>query len=93
MVSCGRRLAFAWFALSAITLISWWLGSNHRQGTSEPSPVVSISVILIAAIKVRVIFREFMEVRHAPDLLRRLMDAWLILLTIALVAIYIAGIG
>jgi hypothetical protein len=38
---------------------------------------------------VRVIFREFTEVRHAPALLRHLTDAWLGLTVAALVIAYL----
>ena len=51
-------------------------------------PLITYAVILIAAIKVRVIVREFMEVRHAPNLLRRLTDGWTVFITVALLAIY-----
>ena len=42
--------------------------------------MVTVSAIVIALIKVRIIFREFMEVRHAPALLCRLTDAWVVLI-------------
>jgi hypothetical protein len=44
--------------------------------------------LLIAALKVRIIIMEFMEARHAPALLRRLIDAWLALLMVTLLALY-----
>ncbi|CAN7414480.1 cytochrome C oxidase subunit IV family protein [Phenylobacterium sp. LjRoot219] len=84
------RLPIAWFGLSAITLVSWWISVQRGQGF-EPNAGVTLSVILISAIKVRVIFREFMDVRHAPALLRYLTDAWLGLLVAALVAAYFLG--
>ena|ERR1700758_3335796 len=89
----GRRLTSVWLALSAITLISWWIGSQHSHDPFRLNVVVTLSVLLIAVIKVRIIIREFMEVRHAPNLLRRLTDAWLVLLFIALIAIYLMGMG
>jgi hypothetical protein len=88
-----ERLGIAWFALSAISLLSWWIGAKHAQGVADPSAAISLGVIAIAAIKVRVIFREFMEVRHAPVLLQRLTDAWLALMIAGLVAAYLVGGG
>jgi apolipoprotein N-acyltransferase len=80
-----------WLGLSGITLISWWIGSQHDHDAARLNAVVTLSVLLIAVIKVRVIMREFMEVRHAPRLLRRFTDAWLVLLFVVLIAIYVIG--
>ena len=46
---------------------------------------------MIALVKVRVIIREFMEVRHAPMLLRRLTDLWLVLAGASLLGCYFVG--
>jgi len=42
-------------------------------------------------VKVRIIFREFMEVRHAPVLLRRLTDGWVVLMAVCLLGSYFIG--
>ena len=52
---------------------------------------VTSSVIVIALIKVRIIFREFMEVRNAPVLLCRLTDAWVVMIGAALLGCYFIG--
>jgi hypothetical protein len=88
-IPAPARLPLTWFALSAITLLSWWIGVRHGHAALKPSAAVSIAVIAIAAVKVRVIFREFMEVRRAPVLLRRLTDAWLVLLVAGVTAAYL----
>ena len=85
------RLSLVWLLLSAITVMSWWIGSRHGQPSFVSNAVISYSVILMAALKIRVIVSEFMEVRHAPPLLRYLMDAWLALLVLALLSIYSIG--
>ena len=41
------------------------------------STAVTVAAICLALVKVRIIMREFMEVRHAPPLLRRLTDLWI----------------
>ena len=84
----NRLLALIWLALSAVTLASWWIGSSHGQAEPSENAVVTYGVILLAAVKVRVIVSYFMEVRHAPLRLRRWMDGWLIFTVIALLAIY-----
>jgi hypothetical protein len=53
--------------------------------------VVTVSAIVIALVKVRIIFREFMEVRHAPALLRRLTDAWVLIIGVCLLGSYFIG--
>jgi hypothetical protein len=90
-ISAQARLPLIWFALAGGTLVSWWIGARHAQGVLKPSAAVSLAVIGIAVVKVRVILREFMEVRHAPVLLRRLTDAWLGLFVAAVVATYFVG--
>jgi hypothetical protein len=87
--SSSRRLALVWLALSAVTLLSWWIGSS--RGRPGLDAAVTFGVLAIAALKVRLIITEFMEARQAPRLLRRLTDAWLALLLASLLAIY--GIG
>ena len=71
-----KRLLVVWLALSAITLVYVWMDrSVDQDGTLRASAVVTVSAIVIALVKVRIIFREFMEVRHAPVLLCRLTDS------------------
>jgi hypothetical protein len=55
--------------------------------------VVTSSAIVIALIKVRVIIREFMEVRHAPVLLCRLTDLWVALTGVSLLGSYFVGMA
>ena len=83
-----RRLRVVWLALVAVTLISWWIGSSRGQHELSSNAPITYAVLLIAAIKIRVIISEFMEVRHAPAWLRRLTDGWTAFITVALLAIY-----
>lgn len=90
-ITPAARLTLAWFALVAVTLLSWWIGARHGEAPFAPMPAVSLSVLAISAVKVRVILREFMEVRHAPALLHRVTDVWIALLFVAMVAAYLLG--
>jgi hypothetical protein len=88
----NKRLAIVWLILSAMTLVYVWLDEAVDQnGTLKASTVVTVSAIIIALVKVRIIFREFMEVRHAPALLRRLTDAWVVLMAVCLLGSYFVG--
>ena len=88
----SKRLAIVWLVLSAMTLAYVWLDhSADNGGLLRASTVVTVSVMVIALVKVRIIFREFMEVRHAPVLLRRLTDGWVVLMAVCLLGSYFIG--
>ncbi|WP_123024663.1 cytochrome C oxidase subunit IV family protein [Mycolicibacterium stellerae] len=88
----NKRLLVVWAILTAMTLVYVWLDhSVDQNGTLKASTVVTVSAIVIALIKVRIIFREFMEVRHAPALLCRLTDGWVVLIGICLLGSYFVG--
>jgi Prokaryotic Cytochrome C oxidase subunit IV len=88
----NKRLLIVWLVLSAMTLVYVWMDNSVDQnGTLRPSVVVTVSAIVIALIKLRIIFREFMEVRHAPALLRRLTDLWVVLIGVFLLGSYFIG--
>ena len=92
-MSDENRLTASWLGLSLITLVSWWIGANHGQGHFEPNAAITTAVLTIAAIKIRVIMREFMEVRHAPRLLRRLTDGWIAIVFVLLLVLYWLDVG
>ena len=87
-----KRLLVVCLALSAITMVSVWIGSDG-QGALRPNAAATTSAIVIALVKVRFIFREFMEVRHAPVLLGRLTDLWLVVTGVSLLGCYFFGLG
>ena len=90
-VGFEKRLLVVWLVLSSITLVYLWLNAVDRDGALGPSAVVTSSAIVMALVKVRIIFREFMEVRHAPVLLGRLTDLWLALAGASLLGCYLVG--
>jgi hypothetical protein len=82
-----------WLALSAITLAQLSVGSLGGREALGPNAAITIGAIAIALLKVRIILREFMEVRHAPVLLGRLTDLWVALTGVTLVGGYFAGLA
>jgi len=86
-----KRLAAVWLGLSAITLVQLGVGSIDGRDGLAPNAAIAASAIAIALFKVRLIFREFMEVRHAPVLLGRLTDLWVVLTGAILLGGYLAG--
>ena len=88
----NKRLLIVWLILTGMTLAYVWIDHTADQhGTFSASTVVTVSAIMIALVKVRIIFREFMEVRHAPALLRRLADGWVLLIGVSLLSSYFIG--
>ncbi|BBZ37971.1 cytochrome C oxidase subunit IV family protein [Mycobacterium conspicuum] len=86
----NKRLLVVWLILAAFTLSYLWI-DHSLSGSLTGSALVTSGVIVIALIKVRIIFREFMEVRQAPVLLCRLTDAWVVLIGAALLGSYFIG--
>ncbi|MCK0176435.1 MULTISPECIES: cytochrome C oxidase subunit IV family protein [Mycobacteriaceae] len=85
----ARTITWGWAALVAITLGSWWLAPAHFTATVQASTPVTALVLALTVIKVRLIFRYFMEVHTAPRWLRRATDAWLVVLFGAVFVIYL----
>jgi hypothetical protein len=86
----NKRLLVVWLILAALTLSYLWI-DHSLSGSLTASALVTSCVIVIALIKVRIIFREFMEVRQAPVVLCRLTDAWVVLIGVALLGSYFIG--
>ena len=92
MIKFNKRLLVVWVVLASLTLSYLWI-DHSAGGTLRASAVVTSVVVVIAVIKVRIIFREFMEVRQAPALLCRLTDAWVVLIAVSLLGCYFAGMA
>jgi hypothetical protein len=88
----NQRLFGVWLILVAISLAYLWIDhAAAHQGVPTASTVVTVGAICFALIKVRIIMREFMEVRSAPRVLRRLTDVWVVFMAAALLGVYLAG--
>jgi cytochrome c oxidase subunit IV len=81
-------LTAVWFLLTAVTLVSWWVGAGGHHGESGISFPVTIAVVAIVLIKTRFVFWYFMEVRTAPSWLRWSCDCWLAFVVVMLLALY-----
>jgi hypothetical protein len=88
-----KRLLVVWLALSAITLAQLGVGSRGGEDGLGANAAISAGAIAIALVKVRIIIREFMEVRHAPVLLGRLTDLWVVLTGVILLGGHFAGLA
>lgn len=85
-----KRLLGAWLVLGAITL--GYLAIDHADDhPPSASDAITLAAIGIALLKIRIIMREFMGVRHAPRWLCRVTDAWIVIMAVGLVACYFIG--
>ncbi|MBI3212235.1 MAG: cytochrome C oxidase subunit IV family protein [Mycobacterium sp.] len=85
-----RPATYAWVALCAITLLSWWLAPGHSAtDVAVASVPITVAVVALGFVKGRLIIRYFMEVQTAPRWLKVATDAWLVVLWLAILAIYL----
>jgi cytochrome c oxidase subunit IV len=90
--SAERRLSVAWLVVVAVTLI--YLGVDgwvDNRGVPGASAVASVAAIGLALVKLRIIMREFMDVRHAPRMLRMLTDALVVAMGVCLLGTYVVA--
>ena len=83
--TASSRITVIWIGLVAATLLSWLLG--HHFGFSSQA-LSGASIIGIAVLKVRYVILDFMELRHAPLPVRIGIEFWVLIATIAMIAMY-----
>ncbi len=79
-----NRAGASWLFLVALTVISWAVGAEHGTGS-----MVAVLVLGIAAIKVRLVGLDFMELRHAPLPLRIAFEAYCVGIWAVLSGLYL----
>jgi heme/copper-type cytochrome/quinol oxidase subunit 4 len=80
-----KPVSIVWAALMLATCASTWLLSKN----SVTPEVATVAIMLIAAVKVRLVMWQFMEVRRAPLSLRLVCDGWLLAVTTLIVTVYL----
>jgi hypothetical protein len=92
MISIFRnRLTVIWVLLVLATLVSF---DGARLGENEGAYFLATSVVfVIAFLKVRFIGLEFMELRHAPLLLRLGFEIWTVAVCVAILGFYWVGLA
>jgi Prokaryotic Cytochrome C oxidase subunit IV len=79
-----NRAGLSWLILIAATLVSFAVGAEHGTGSA-----IVVVVLAIAAIKVRLVGLDFMELRRAPIPLRALFEGYCMLLWAVLSGLYL----
>jgi cytochrome c oxidase subunit 4 len=78
-----------WLVLLAATGVTFWLGESGLSGRAGMTPV--LVMFALAFVKALLVMLDFMELRHAPALWRRLLVGWLVLVTGGIVLAYWVG--
>jgi hypothetical protein len=80
-----------WGLLLLATTVTWWLGESGQVGVGGMSPVLVIFFLSFA--KGWWVINDFMALRHAPALWRRVVVGWLGIVTcLILLAYWIGGL-
>lgn len=82
------RFSVILIILVVLTIASWLIGTS-QDDASQLTRMSGVTMLVLAFFKVRLVIREFMEVRHAPVALRWVCDGWLILAVVATVSSYL----
>jgi hypothetical protein len=90
--SAEKRLGSAWIVVVALTLLYLVIdGSADDHGVPTASTFASVAAISLALVKVQIILREFMDVRHAPKVLRTMTSALVVVIGACLLGTYLVG--
>lgn len=88
----GLRPLTAWLVLVVATGATWLtgeLGGGATHGHIGVAPIVF--VLALAAVKGALVILDFMELRHAPALWRRVVTGWLLLVSACILLAYLKG--
>ena len=80
-----KPVSIVWAALMLATCASTWLLSKN----SVTPEVATVAIMLVAAVKVRLVISHFMEVRRAPLALRLVCNGWLLAVTALIMTVYL----
>lgn len=84
-----HRATAVWLLLVGATGLSWEFG--HGFGFGTDFRYGTLAVVIIAFIKLRIVFLEFMELRHAPLRLRLAFEAWTVVVCASVLILYWSG--
>ena len=82
-----RPASWVCLLLMAATVLTTWVLSKDIVAAK----IGTVSIVLVAAIKVRLVLLHFMELRDAPQPLRLGFEGWVWIVAVALIALYLGG--
>lgn len=77
-----------WFIITGATAFSWSLAMGMPVEQSDSNMWTTITLMVIAFVKVRLVIMWFMEVRTAPLPLRIIGEAWTLAACTAVLVLY-----
>ena len=80
-----------WIILAVITLASWLMGEGAYFVEMGYGTHLAVGLLALAFFKVRLVIMYFMEVKHAPLILRALFEAWVLLVFFAMCFIFLSS--
>jgi hypothetical protein len=83
------RTTAVWLLLTAATLLTWSLGTDHGLGMSHGHTLTAVVILVIAIVKIRFIGMYFMELRHSPPALRAVFEIYCAAVLLTLSAMYL----
>lgn len=83
-----ERLTRSWLLLVLATSATFWVSVDGPAGIAPGAGMLGI-----AYLKGRLVLLDFMELRRAPVLYRGLVEGWLVLVSIAIFAVFSFGAG
>jgi heme/copper-type cytochrome/quinol oxidase subunit 4 len=76
-----------WLVLVLATFLSWWLATERWHG----SDLGAVAILVVAAVKIRLVGLHFMELSDAPPLLRAMFELYVLALLAGLVGFLLAA--
>jgi hypothetical protein len=76
-----------WLVLASATATSWWFGTGHSHFMRAHA--AGVLIMALAAVKAQLILSYFMEVRHAPAVLKQVSSLWVLAMAASIIGQYL----
>lgn len=76
-----------WLVLVLATFLSWWLATERWHG----GDLGAVAILIVAAVKIRLVGLHFMELRDAPPLLHAMFELYVVALLAGSVGFLLAA--
>jgi len=74
----GHKIFAVWLLLIAATLLSWFLGTGHGLTADGDYTLATVTIIIVAGVKIRLVGLWFMELREAVLWLRMVYELYVV---------------
>ncbi len=89
MTLLRERATWVWIGLMMATCVTTW---GLSKDAFNPTVAV-VGIFLIAALKVRFVILDFMELRHAPVPVRMAFEVWVVAVAVIILGFWFATIA